>query len=356
MKTLLTFVASCAAALIACSALAQERPALPCKTGDVNCAFAERLKSPTRNKSYWSAEFAKPLEQRFGAAPDELLVYLNLDNMADGIDNRPYAATLPADFAKDVREALVELPAAIKSLADRKLAGIYFVKDLGGTGYTDYAHGGWFSRDAGFIVLDMEVLARQTANAWATWKENTPFKSALSFRLEAQIENESADNRKNAIQYILLHELGHILSIGENIHPTWDRPPNSELSLDRYPFANLSWEIQNAENRYASHFDAAFPERKDVVYYFGAKLEGAAMMQTYEHLQLSNFPTLYASTRPGDDFAESFASYVHTVMMKRPWQIRLYHDATLTGTVRLCWEEKRCAEKRRILEEILGVK
>ena len=154
-----------AALLPACWVQAQEPPALPCAKGDVKCASAERVKSPARTKSYWSAALAKPLDQRFGTAPDELLVFLNLDNIADEIPNSPRAAVLPVEFAKDVRDAIAGLPAEVKSAVDKKLAGIYFVKDLGGTGYTDYAHADGIGRDAGYVVLDMDVLQAQTANA-----------------------------------------------------------------------------------------------------------------------------------------------------------------------------------------------
>lgn len=351
MKLLIASAAMLSASLV----YAQAPPALPCAKADATCARAEGIKSPSRTRAFWAAAFAKPLEQRFGTAPDELLVFLNLDNIAEGYPNSPHAAILPEDFARDVRDAIAELPALVKSLIDRKLAGIYFVKDLGGTGYTDYVRGNATERDAGLIVLDMAVLSKQTANAWATWKENTPFKPDARVRLEATIEASAQDNRKNAIQYILLHELGHILSIGENIHPVWDKPPNSEPGLDKFPFANLAWEIDQAGNRYSSRFDAKFPERKDVVYYFGAKLDGKAMAGVYEKLEGTSFPTLYAATHPGDDFAESFVSYVHTVMMKRPWEIRLFQDGKLIRSVGLCWEEKRCAEKRRLLEGFLGV-
>lgn len=328
-------------------------PALPCANTDVKCAHEARLKSPVRQKRFWSDALAKPLDQRIGVAGDELLAFLNLDNIAESYPNRPTTVQLSADFLKDVNDAIAELPPLVKALVDRKLVGIYFIRDLGGTGLTDYARGGWFSRDAGFIVLDVEVLTKQTANVWATWKENTPFKADAAFKLEAVIENADSDNRKNAIQYILLHELGHILSIGENIHPRWDRPPSS---VEKFPFARLSWEYSDGEKRYGSVFDQQFPSRKNVAYYFGAKLAGASMFGTYNELLTTNFPTLYAATQPGDDFAESFVSYVHTVIQKRPWEIRMYADGKLTKTVGSCWEEPRCAAKRKVLEEILGVK
>ena len=84
---------------------------------------------------------------------------------------------------------------------------------------------------------------------------------------------DAEDNRKNAIRYILLHELGHVFAAG--------------------------------------HFSG--------------------------------------------DFAEAFATYVHTVLMKKPYAIELYRAGELVRTNRACWDEARCAEKRAILERLLGV-
>ena len=82
----------------------------------------------------------------------------------------------------------------------------------------------------------------------------------------------------------------------------------------------------------------------------------AAMRQaTYEILERTNFATLYAVTRPGDDFAEAFASYVHTVLMQRPFAIRIYRGGRLVKAYGPCWTEPRCAEKRKIIENFLGV-
>jgi hypothetical protein len=73
----------------------------------------------------------------------------------------------------------------------------------------------------------------------------------------------------------------------------------------------------------------------------------------YGELAKTNFPSLYAATRPGDDFAESFASYVHTVVLKRPWDITIAHDGEVVTHVGACWDEPRCADKRRTMEAIL---
>ena len=335
---------------------AETPPGLPCAETDTQCAHAEALKSPTSKKSFWSSAMAKPVAERIALAPPELVTYMNLDNISSDIPNRPHVKAIDEQLLNDIRAAFADIPASIKTLADKKLAGIYLLHDLGGTAYTDYANGGWFSRDAGFIVLDVGVLEKQTANAWATWKENTPFKTDPTFRLDAMIETNDNNNRKNAIQYIMLHELAHVLSIGEKFHPRWDGPPSS---VKGFPFSEFSWQfapdVTSNPPGYTSRFEPQFPLRREVVYYFGARLGANQMNETYTQLAATNFPTLYAATRPGDDFAESFVSYVHTVMMKRPWEIRLFHNNQLVRTIPACWEEKRCAEKRRLLEDFLGV-
>ena len=337
-------------------AFAETPPALPCAETDTKCARAEALKSPTSKKSFWSSAMAKPVAERIALAPPELVTFMNLDNISADIPNRPRVKAIDELLLNDIRVAFSDIPASIKTLAEKKLAGIYLLHDLGGTAYTDYANGGWFSRDAGFIVLDVGVLEKQTANAWATWKENTPFKTDAAYRLDAIIETAENNNRKNAIQYIMLHELAHVLSIGEKFHPRWDVPPSA---VKGFPFSELSWqfapEVTSNPPGYTSLFETQFPLRREVVYYFGARLGANQINETYTQLVATSFPTLYAATRPGDDFAESFASYVHTVMMKRPWEIRLTHHDKLVRTIPSCWEEKRCAEKRRILEAFLGV-
>ncbi|MCE9640926.1 MAG: hypothetical protein K8S22_12400, partial [Betaproteobacteria bacterium] len=197
--------------------------------------------------------------------------------------------------------------------------------------------------------------SKRNANAWATWKENTPFVARPGFKLTAEIESQEGNNRKNAIQYILLHELGHVLPIGENFHPFWGIPPKDVPPAENYPYFGLSWAVDRPNNQYVTLFDASFLQRKDIVYYFGAKLAADQMVATYDNLERTNFVTLYSATRPGDDFAEAFASYVHTVLMRKPWEIRIYANGKLAKVYGPCWREARCAEKKKILERFLGV-
>ena len=89
---------------------------------------------------------------------------------------------------------------------------------------------------------------------------------------------------------------------------------------------------------------------------FGAKPPASEMILAYERLEATNFSTLYAVTQPGDDFAEAFASYVHTVMMKEPFEICILRDGKLAKTYGSCWALERWAAKRRILERFLDAR
>ena len=340
------------ALLLALIAVGAARAALPCAETDRECAKRAAYAHPLRQAAGWSVELAKPVEQRIGPAFAALVEFLTIDNIKNDYPNRPRASNLTPEFLADVRAAIAELPPAVKRVLEPSFAGLYFVDDLGGTGYTDsFAADG---KPAGaYVVLDATVLGKLAANDWATWKEGTPFKAAPGHAIRARIEEDAGNNRRNAIQYILLHELGHVLSVGRDIHPPWDIAPKDVPADRRYPFFELSWTLDRAADRYASLFDDGFAQRRSIAYYFGAKLEAADMVPVYEALERTNFPTLYAATHPGDDFAESFVTYVHVVVMKKPFSIELLRDGKVVKTYRPCWEEARCAAKRAILEKLL---
>jgi hypothetical protein len=333
--------------------LPQTAAALPCAETDKACAQAALKGHAASRVANWQAMLSLPVAERIGPAPPQLVEYITLDNIANGYPERPRAARLDAALLADVKGAIADLPPAIWRLFGARLVGVYFVDGLGGTGYTDYVFDAQGRPVKGFIVLDAAVLAGQSANAWATWKENTPFAESAEYRLDARIEADGKDNRRNAIQYILLHELGHILSIGGAIHPPWNISPNEVASDTTYAFFDLSWSIDRQADKYRSRFDANFAQRASTVYYFGARLSAADMLSTYASLAATNFPSLYAATSPGDDFAESFASYVHVVLMGRPWQIKISRDGKVVDVFRACWDEPRCAMKRQLLEGLI---
>jgi hypothetical protein len=339
--------------LVSLAATAEDRVAACKARADApKCAREAALAHPAKKAAFWSTALARPLTERIGAGPPELVEFLALDNVVHGYPNQPRASRLAPQFLADVRRAFAELPESVKRPLARKLAGIYFVDDIGGTGFTDEALDEAGKPAVGFVILDPSVLMERAANAWASWKESSPFRPDPAWRLAARIEDRARDDRTHAIQYILLHELGHVLSIGTRVHPSWTLPLGKVGDPAGYPFFALSWAVEG--EAYASRFDADFPRRKDVRFYFGAKLDSAAMVEVYEALERTNFPTLYAATHPADDFAESFANYVHTVLMRRPFEIVIAKDGRVAKRYGACWRSPRCAAKREFLERFLA--
>lgn len=301
---------------------------------------------------------ALPFDRRVVVAPAKLLDYLNIDNRLNDLPNRPRYTRPDPQFLGDIQSALEELPLVVKTLVDSRLMGIFLVQDLGGTGYTDYVYDDHHAAAGAFIVLDVDVLTR-VANTWATWKENTPFNASPGFKLDATIESATEDNRKQALQYILLHELGHVASVGRRIHPPWDAWDCVSDPPGGYPFFELSWKLSGEPDcKVISRFDQpgsdqpGFQYRKDLVYYFGAKLPLSDGPAVYAELDRTNFPSLYAATSPGDDFAESFVTYVHTILMGKPFEIRILQNEALLTRFTGCWGAARCAEKQKMMAEM----
>ena len=326
-----------------------------CNDADKKCQQKAVAAHAIKSIASWRAELEKPMAQRVSAAPASLLEFLTLDNQLQGFAERPVAPKLDAEFLTNFMDALNEIPPDVLNLVDSRLVGIRFVANLGGTGLTDFVYDSDGRVAGAFVVFDSSVLQSMTANKWATWKERMPFIPVPGYSLDAQIETAALDTRKNAIQYILLHELGHVVSAGRNIHPNWNKSVQQlAASPDRFPFFETTWRFDAVEGTFWSKYDHDFPQRRDVVYYGVARIPGSSMGPTYASLEQTSFATLYSATRPADDFAEAFANYVHVVKLHRPWQIVLEKDGKAIKTIQSCWDETRCGEKRKLIEELIG--
>lgn len=317
---------------------------------DLDCLRQRHATHPVKDANYMRAFQALPLERRVLSAPAKMLDYLNLDNRLHGFPNRPRTPKFGRQLLEDMQGAIRETPAAVRDLIDQQLMGIFLVQDLGGTGYTDYVYDQNHDPVGAFVVFDAEVLTR-SANDWATWKENTPFAPDPEIELRATIENPLDDNRKQALQYILLHELGHVASVGRNIHPRWDSWDCRSNPPDMFPFFQLSWQLSDQDDcSVDSKFDhEGFGYRTEVIYYFGARLPAATSPTVYQQLEQTNFPSLYAAISPYDDFAESFVSYVHVVLMGKPFEVRIDQNGERQVTFEACWGAPRCSAKQQFM-------
>jgi hypothetical protein len=301
---------------------------------------------------FWERQLDRALAERLGAAPAELVDYVALVNQATGNPALPCAAVVPDDFLDDVRSAIAGMPRVVRQMLQDELLGVYFARGLGSSAITDVV-----VRDTGEVIgsvvaLDVDAFHDRTANAWATWKENTPFAATGLMTLQAHIAEPDDDTRANALQYLLLHEFGHVLTAGRGFMPDWWSDPSAMAAADAYPFLRLAWDIDE-DKRIAPRPGEDFPLRNYVAYYTGAQLTGDEMLVAYAGLESTSFPTLYAATNVYDDFAESFAGYVHTVLMKRPARIQICCDGIVIMEPADYWSEPRSAAKKAFMESFL---
>ncbi len=305
----------------------------------------------TKSPNSWKSLLEKPFHERLTETPEELVSHVAVVNSSCGNLCNPKLAAAPKDFILDARQALEELPAVVKKKLEDTLLGIYFGTGWGSSALTDMIANERGEMIGIAIAVDIEMLLTSSANKWATYKENSPFLGG-EFNVNAMIENASNDNRKNAIQYLLLHEFGHVLSAKKNFLPDWWLKPENFKSTDEYSFLPISWQI-NMSNEIIPLMKENFQHRKEVQYYSDKKLPNHYLTEVYSNLNQTSFVSLYAATNAHEDLAEMFAFYVHTELLKKPYQVQLRHKDALVVDLTSYKSNKRFKQKYQFFEDYL---
>lgn len=310
----------------------------------------QSLGHKVRSIQYWGNEWRnKPLSQRLAPAPDDLIEKLRLENRIDGFREIPVPASPPQEFLAAIKQVESILPKPVAALAKDRIIGIFAVRDLGGSGYVESVLDDAGAEKYAFIVIDRDVLMKRKANEWATWKERSVFKSAPGnpVQLDVTIESGDNDSAQNAVVYILLHEIGHSLGMASCAHSSW-----TKKDVLPGPFSGLSWKVEDQGAR--SNFDEIFPERKSIKPYAfeDSTLGQDRIIPIYRMLNTgTNFPTIHAASGLWEDFAESFVNYIHVVMEKKPYEIRISRKNQTDVVYSSCWTSARCQNKRAFMKQ-----
>lgn len=301
--------------------------------------WARLSKDPSLSLSYWRAMRDRPPEDRVVPATEALAKLYARPCADDGeraTNPRPIQAHDP--LLREVSQAIAKLPDSVRQWMRRFVYAVVVAEDLGISGHTRMLEDER-ERYAGAIVTLNASVLRGTASTWASWKERMPFKRADGYSLRLRMD-DGEDGHEALLQFVLVHELGHVLALMSGLQTVDGQEPS------RRQYFDLSW------THAGSRFDGDFDERKQVMYYGTPLLQARQMVPVYEALAFTNFPTLYAATNHGEDFADSFASYVHTQVLKRPTEVIV---ETPQGEKRFkpCWNEPRCETKQRMLEWFL---
>jgi len=234
-------------------------------------------------------------------------------NELDGIDLLPTQGQMPDHWEK----VGSSFPDSVVALIEKHLYAVVFVKNLGSTGLTVILREE--EKKMGLIFLDSDLLVG-SSNEWASKKEKTAFQFNIEEDLQIQIAEKESFPMQNAIEWILLHELGHVIQV------VYDHSPDFVLDKrDFRPYAfykDVWWSESN------SYFDVTFfPERPKIKFYGNPTLkvfpEG---IHTYKKLENTPFVTLYAAINADDTYAEAFASYIHCILLKRPYKGKILQN------------------------------
>ncbi len=288
-----------------------------------------------------------PMLSRIQPAPEPVIAYLIKENQNDGIPLIPVPVKPSAVFNEALQSIVADLSPSLRKVLENSLTGIYTVRDLGSSGFTE-EYSGADNRRYAFIALDADVLLNRPANLWAAWKENSAFLASPDLSLTMTLETPDKDTVVNAVRFILLHELGHVFGFVCGAHPSLARMDSD--SFQAYPFVELSW--QKTDGRIRSRFDAFFPERKLLRFYgAGPKvLQLAEAPALYKKVAKTNFPSLYSSLSIHEDFAESFAIYMHTIRARRPWRVEVEAPEQDKIVLESCFQDDRCRDKKAFFD------
>ncbi|WP_235281938.1 ATP-grasp domain-containing protein [Methyloterricola oryzae] len=306
----------------------------------------------TSDPNPWMRFFDRPVEHRLAPAPDALVEFLAEYQAAQGAEAVPVAMVAPDDFMDDVHGAIAGMPDQVKAALESCLLGVFFVSGIGSSAITDAVTLGDGTLIGCVVAIDVEALKDRRANDWCTWKENSPFRDEPGFGLKARLAAPEWDSRAAALQFLLLHEFGHVLATGRNLMPDWWLPASEFAEPDAYRFLPLSW-TKGPEGSLVPKDGKDFPGRAQASFYGTPRLPGSAMLKIYQALEETAFPTLYAATNVYDDFAECFASYVHAVLMGKPLQVDIIQNGVVAFRSESFWDAPRAREKRAFMDAFL---
>lgn len=302
--------------------------------------------------SPWIKVLDLPLNQRCGPAPAEAIHHIALVN-AGRLCGATVAVTPAAPLLGLVQQALSDMPAGLVARLRDSLLGVYFADGLGCPAVTEIVASPHSQFLGLIVILDVAGLQHTGANAWASWRERSPFDQSAAVTLEFQITSPDDDGMLHAIRYLLLHELGHALSTGRAYLPDCRRGLPEHGSAGDYAYLPLSWQI-DGRRRIVPLPGNDFPLRASLSHYDGdTRLPAGYMADLYRALKRTSFPTLYAATSVHEDFAESLACHVHMELMGKPLLLSIRQHGELVLQWQPDWRSARYAAKRAFFERLL---
>lgn len=302
--------------------------------------------------SYWGGDWrGRPLAERIHILPGDAAASLR-DAIGDGEFESKLAPARDAEYVlRDLRAAVARYPEILHRMAGEHLIGVFLVEGLAdgenesNLGMALEVSGMWRQHVGTIILIDRDETDMR-ANQAMSGMEYMPPRDYGDVSVESRLARRGEDDRITTLSYVLLHELGHLIDYQRGITP---ERFNYGAAREGCGFTCISW-VRTGQHRHSRRIDTAMRSIGAGQYEDYVK----ALPDTFRYLADSDFPSLYATTMPEEDFAESFAQYVHTVTMGRPWELILRVDGTIKGRLQSCFLDGRCPLKKAYFDALLA--
>lgn len=263
----------------------------------------------------WPATCDRPPSERIGLPPL--------------LHNEPARRPLPAGLVQALAGVIETLPAPFARLFRRHVCAIVLAHDAPMTG-TLASIPQMPARS--MVLLNVEYLSF-APNQWLAFKEATAFAPASGRVIRGTMAEPHENSARVLMEFVLVHEIGHVMDAAF---------PDDPLIED---FKRISWPRSDA---LAASPLIHYPRRANDYPLPDRKIE-----KYYDIISAGAFASPATISNPKEDFAESLATFMHTIIRGRPWQLEVLRDGQVVRQLRTCWEEPRCREKRAIIEELL---
>jgi hypothetical protein len=205
-------------------------------------------------------------------------------------------------------------------------------------------------------VLD-EKLDLKT---WASWKDQLNFggvADSYHYSSELPVVDTTANNRANDFLYFVIsHEFGHLFDFANDLNKTKNCPPPSASTLEdpecemaEGSWGSISW-ITDKKIKPAHDF----PLRTSLCFYTcnGKSLAKSDVTSVYQGIYPTSFISLYSTTEPWDDFADSLAYYLSRKNLQASYRIDTHQGDIFNITEKL--DSAVFAEKYRYIDQFMN--
>lgn len=256
-------------------------------------------------------------------------------------------------FRHELKVAIDQLPQEVKSILRDHLVGVHVVGNLSMPGMP-YISGlaipqsGTFGGNDGTTSVLVDRLYSDTGMLERGITMGLRIKSPdQRYVILARIAKKGEKERFVMLQYLLLHEFGHVVDNSRSFVSDAEELPIDDP--EACGFACYSWKSQTAPKGDGRISEVVLALRNGQ---FRRMLEAAPDLMNA--IKQSNFESLYSTSGPGEDFAENFATYVHTIIMGRPWRLSLFVEGKKTDEMTSCHLDGRCPQKTAFFDKLFN--